>query len=281
MSLIKCPECEEKNSDNAKFCMNCGFALKNNNNDINNVTKKNNKTIIIIVVIISIICILYFCKNIFKLNFNNITTNEIVDTNEIKAICLYDGYAFEKEDGTTRNYLIGNSQKTNVEVKEVRDNSKIMYNCDKLTNDIYKKYKVDASCDTDSKIASNGMFLYSYELKYKYEAKENINEYISNLKKQDYECIIYYNKENSVVNKNIIGTWCGYGRIVKVDEKFIFNEDGTGKHFIGNFSENDFYYAIDDKNVIHYSYASSFLDLAYNEGQDIIYDGMYLDGEKE
>lgn len=208
---------------------------------------------------------------------NKVKKNIVNDTNEIKALCFYDAYVYQKQDGNTYQYLSGNSQKTNIEVNEKRDNSRTKYDCDIKKNDIYNSYGVDATCKSHSKTASNGIKLYSYNLTYNYDKENNINEIISKLKEQDYKCFIYYNKENSVINEAIIGTWCGYDPIIKNDKKIIFNEDGTGKYIFGKYTEDDFYYSIDDKNIISYNHSGSILQLAFNPEKNVIFNGMYLD----
>lgn len=208
---------------------------------------------------------------------NNHKENKIIDTNEIKSLCVYDAYSYEKEDGNTYKYLNGNTQVVNIEVNEKRSDSHIKYNCDKKKDEVYESFGVNATCRTDSKTATNGNKLYSYNLTYNYETKDNINRVISSLEEQKYKCFTYYNKDNSVVKENIIGSWCGFDPIVKVDEKIIFNEDGTGKYYVGKYTEYDFYYSIDDKNIIHYNNGGDILDLAFNEEKNIIFDGMYLD----
>lgn len=202
---------------------------------------------------------------------------KITDTNEIKALCIYDAYSYKKENGSTYKYLNGNSQKLNIEVNEKRSDSHTKYNCDKKRDEVYEMFNVNATCTSDSKTATNGNRLYSYNLTYNYETYDDINKVISSLEEQEYKCFTYYNKDNSVVNEAIIGAWCGYDPIVEVDEKVIFNEDGTGKFFVGKYTEYDFYYSIDDKNIIYYNKGSDIFDLAFNEEKNIIFDGMYLD----
>ncbi len=208
---------------------------------------------------------------------DNNKKNEIIDTNEIKALCIYDAYSYQKETGSTYKYLSGNSQKLNIEVNEERDDSYIEYDCDNKKNNVYKMFGVNATCKSNSKTATNGKKIYSYNLTYNYETHNDINKIISSLEDQEYKCFTYYNKDDNVVNEKLIGTWCGYDPIVKVDEKIIFNKDGTGKHYIGKYTEDDFYYSIDSKNIIHYNRGSAILNLAFNEEKNIIFDGMYLD----
>ena len=85
--------------------------------------------------------------------------------------------------------------------------------------------------------------------------------------------IIYYNKEDSVSNKSILGSWCGVQTLLgeKTDIKITFNEDGTGNYSYGKSVNYDFYYSINDNKIKYFDTVNS-LEMKIDKDNDILYD---------
>ena len=280
MALIKCSKCGKKISNKASKCIHCGCPIKEkketNNKKSNTLS---NKTIVYTTIIVLIIIVVIIISGLLG---SGTSSNKNSDTNEIKMVCNYNAYDFqEKIDGYNHVLLNGNSKSTKITTHEKRRSMKKYYNCKTILKDIVEKYGNNTYCTDD--FSGSGS---EYKLLYIYDVNEDINKKANELKEQNYKCLTYYNKNDSVVNNNIIGAWCGKQETLSDstifdDVKFIFNEDGTGKYFNGEYINENIFYEVNSNNIINYAIDSEsnytiINSLTYNREKNIISNDGFL-----
>jgi len=89
MNVLICPVCNAENSDDARFCENCGHIFNNstnsfdygdkyNQNYVEYKQKKNNTGLIVAITVVSAIAVIAVCLCIYFLAFNNKNENSVL-----------------------------------------------------------------------------------------------------------------------------------------------------------------------------------------------------------
>ena len=168
--------------------------------------KSNKKYIIwVIVCLIVLFIFIIFVSKIFKINSN--TRNTKSNSIEKYAIC--------SKNSNTINYIQGNTEKTYI--KHIFHSEGDVLGDTLCTTLKIMAYNYDVSADV---ICGNQDFYANY---YRQDSFDNIINDITN--KQEFNCLVYDDKENVEKNK-IVGSWCGY-RYDDTTLKYKFNKDGT------------------------------------------------------